>query len=239
MGRTKKKKVISKRSIQKNNYNPNTYKSDVENFTLQLFTSSIEELTTGGGVSGIYATILLKRSKPLRLGVGIIYDLNQFSNVPDSVWQGVDRSTRYISGYQFSLTHELQSGLLNDTYLFTEFTVLSYPEDLTYVRNQQSNKFEETTEEGEDIGDNSQGKRGGIDEKIVVNSGKTDQIEFKNAFDVFKFEGRRWNFLKSMKSFPFVMMILLVIGKVSWWLSLTDEEMRSWIGVMSIFPYGL
>ena len=63
---------------------------------------------------------------------------------------------------------------------------------------------------------------------------QNDQAEFKNAFDVLKFEGRRWNLLKSMKSFPFVMMILLVIGQVSWGGSQIVEEMRSWIGVMSV-----
>ena len=41
-------------------------------------------------------------------------------------------------------------------------------------------KLEETTEEGEEIDDNLQGKSGGIDEKIVVNSGQTDQREFEN-----------------------------------------------------------
>ncbi len=77
-------------------------------------------------------------------------------------------------------------------------------------------KLEETTEEGEDIDDNLQEKRSGIDEKIVVNSGQTDKGEFENAFDVLtKFEGRRWNLLKSMKSFSFVMMILLPILVVS------------------------
>jgi len=96
-------------------------------------------------------------------------------------------------------------------------------------------KLEETTEEGEEIDDNLQGKRSGIDEKIVVNSGQTGGEYFVNAFDVIKFEGRRWNLLKSMKSFPFVMMILLVIGQVSWRGSQTVEEMRSWIGVMSLF----
>ena len=93
-------------------------------------------------------------------------------------------------------------------------------------------KLEETTEEGEEIDDNLQGKSGGIDEKIVVNSGQTGKRYFVNAFDVFKFEGRRWNLLKSMKSFPFVMMILLVIVQVSLH---GVEAKKGWIIVMSLF----
>ena len=70
---------------------------------------------------------------------------------------------------------------------------------------------------------------------------QNDQAEFKNAFDVLKFEGRRWNLLKSMKSFPFVMMILLVIGQVSISLTLsrtlqkiiTEDVGMGWIYVYS------
>jgi len=122
------------------------YKSNAENFTLKFFTSSIDELSKGGGLIGIYSTAIMRSLKRLRMGVGIVYDNNQFGSVPDSIWSGVSPLKRTISGYQIDLIYELKSGLLNNTYLFGEFTTLNYPADLRYIRNQSVNGV--ITEEG-------------------------------------------------------------------------------------------
>jgi hypothetical protein len=122
------------------------YKSDAENFTLKIFTSSIDELSQGGGLTGIYSTTVMKALQPLRMGVGIVYDNNQFGSVSDSIWSGVSPRKRTISGYQVDITYELKSGLLNNTYLFGEFITLNYPMDLRYIRNQSVNGV--ITEEG-------------------------------------------------------------------------------------------
>ena len=122
------------------------FQSDAGNYTYQLFTASFGELANSGGLIGIYGTAVINKIKPLKLGFGIIHDLNQFSSVSDSIWNGVTPRKRSISGYQVDFTYELKSDLRNDTYLFGEFTALNYPNDLRYIRSEPANG--DTTEQG-------------------------------------------------------------------------------------------
>ncbi len=109
------------------------FKSGAGNYTFKLFTSSFGELAIGGGLVGIYSSFA---KLPYRLGMGFVSDRNQFSSVPDSIWNGVTPRKRSISGYQIDFTYELKSDLRNDTYLFGEFTALNYPNDLRYIRSE-------------------------------------------------------------------------------------------------------
>jgi len=122
------------------------FQSDAGNYTYQLFVSSIGELANKGGIVGMYGSAVINKIKPLKLGFGIVHDLNQFSSVSDSIWNGVTPRKRSISGYQVDFTYELKSDLRNDTYLFGEFTALNYPNDLRYIRSEPTNG--DTTKQG-------------------------------------------------------------------------------------------
>ena len=119
------------------------FKSDAGNYTCELFTSSIGELANGGGLVGIYGS---GAKLPYRLGVGFVSDLNQFSSVSDSIWNGITPHKRSISGYQLDITYELKSDLRNDTYLFGEFTTLNYADEIRYIRSEISG--EDTIKQG-------------------------------------------------------------------------------------------
>ena len=122
------------------------FQSHAGNYTYQLFVSSIGELANKGGIVGMYGSAVINKIKPLKLGFGIVHDLNQFSSVSDSIWNGVTPRKRSISGYQVDFTYELKSDLRNDTYLFGEFTALNYPNDLRYIRSEPTNG--DTTKQG-------------------------------------------------------------------------------------------
>ena len=119
------------------------FKSDAGNYTGELFTSSIGELSNGGGLVGIYGS---GAKLPYRFGVGFVSDLNQFSSVSDSIWNGITPHKRSISGYQLDITYELKSDLRNDTYLFGEFTTLNYADEIRYIRSEISG--EDTIKQG-------------------------------------------------------------------------------------------
>ncbi len=119
------------------------FKSDAGNYTGELFTSSIGELANGGGLVGIYGS---GAKLPYRFGVGFVSDLNQFSSVSDSIWNGITPHKRSISGYQLDITYELKSDLRNDTYLFGEFTTLNYADEIRYIRREISG--EDTIKQG-------------------------------------------------------------------------------------------
>ena len=119
------------------------FKSDAGNYTCELFTSSIGELANGGGLVGIYGS---GAKLPYRFGVGFVSDLNQFSSVSDSIWNGITPHKRSISGYQLDITYELKSDLRNDTYLFGEFTTLNYADEIRYIRSEISG--EDTINQG-------------------------------------------------------------------------------------------
>ena len=122
------------------------FQSDAGNYTYQLFVSSIGELANKGEIVGMYGSAVINIIKPLKLGFGIVHDLNQFSSVSDSIWNGITPRKRSISGYQVDFTYELKSDLRNDTYLFGEFTALNYPNDLRYIRSEPTNG--DTTKQG-------------------------------------------------------------------------------------------
>ena len=122
------------------------FQSDAGNYTYQLFVSSIGELANKGGIVGMYGSAVINKIKPLKLGFGIVHDLNQFSSVSDSIWNGITPRKRSISGYQVDFTYELKSDMRNDTYLFGEFTALNYPNDLRYIRSEPTNG--DTTKQG-------------------------------------------------------------------------------------------
>jgi len=113
------------------------FRSDAGNYTYDIFTSSIGELANGGGLVGIYGSVAIL---PYRFGVGFVSDLNQFSSVSDTIWNGITPHKRSISGYQFDITYELKSDLRNDTYLFGEFSTLNYADEIRYIRREISRK---------------------------------------------------------------------------------------------------
>ena len=78
--------------------------------------------------------------------MGFVSDLNQFSSVSDSIWNGITPHKRSISGYQLDITYELKSDLRNDTYLFGEFTTLNYANEIRYIRSEISG--EDTIKQG-------------------------------------------------------------------------------------------
>jgi len=119
------------------------FMSDAGNYTGELFTSSIGELLNGGSLVGIYGSF---SKLPYRFGVGLVSDLNQFSSISDSLWNGIAPHKRSINGYQLDITYELKSDLKNDTYLFGEFTTLNYADEIRYIRSEISG--EDTTEQG-------------------------------------------------------------------------------------------
>ena len=124
------------------------YKTDAENYTLQFFTSSIEELSNGSGIGGIYATAVIPTMKSLRIGAGFVIDKNQFYPVPDSLWMIDTPIKRSFKGYQVDFTYELASGLRNDLFLFGEVTVLNAPDTLRYIRSEEVNWDTTTAEQG-------------------------------------------------------------------------------------------
>ena len=124
------------------------YQSDAGNYTCQLFTSSFGELASGGGLMGMYGSGVINLISPVRLGVGIVQDLNQFSSVADSLWKDVSPRKRSISGYQVDFTYELKSNLRNDTYLFGEFTALNYADGLRYIRSEPADEDTLDTKQG-------------------------------------------------------------------------------------------
>ena len=97
---------------------------------------------------GMYGSGFINLILPVRLGVGFVQDLNQFSSVADSLWQDVVPRKRSISGYQVDFTYELKSNLRNDTYLFGEFTALNYADGLRYIRSEPADGDTPDTKQG-------------------------------------------------------------------------------------------
>ena len=114
------------------------YKSDAQNYTLDIFHSSLGKMD--GGLFGYYATAQAIPTIPLRIGFGSVSDLNQFAALSNITWNNIEPKQRSVRGSQIDFTYQLKSNLRYDMYFFGEFASLQFDKDLRYIRNEAVNK---------------------------------------------------------------------------------------------------
>ncbi len=122
------------------------YTSYTERFSTQFFISGIEELTTGGGIIGLYSSGLINPLIPLRLGIGVVSDFNQLGTLPDTTWGERKAPTASSTGFQAGFTYHLGGDLRKDTYLFGELSIHTFGQSLRYIKSVAS--AGDTTEQG-------------------------------------------------------------------------------------------
>ncbi len=122
------------------------YTSYTERISAQFFISGVEELTHGGGILGIYSSGLINPLIPLRIGFGLVSDLNQLGSLPDTSWGERTAPTSSLTGIQAGFTYHLDGDLRRDTYVFGEFSIHNYHRSLRYIKSVAASG--DTTEQG-------------------------------------------------------------------------------------------
>ncbi len=119
-----------------------------KNYTLNFLGSSLRELSNSGGLVGLYSTAIISKNIPLKIGLGYVYDINQFSDVSDTVWSNIlEPFTRSVSGFQINLSYEIYKSFSSGMHLFGEFSTLTYPDTLRFIRQEEISVFDNNTAE--------------------------------------------------------------------------------------------
>ena len=104
-------------------------------FSLHFFSSNLENLIEGEGFAGLYNSIFISKYMPLKLGFGIILDMNQFAMLDDQYLL----SSRKIKSFQFDSAYDLYDKKGYDVNFVSELAAIIFPDTHYYKRYNSSN----------------------------------------------------------------------------------------------------
>ena len=117
------------------------YKLDNDFFEFKFFTPSIREYFNKGGLIGFHSSLFLSHKFPLTLGIGLLYDLNQFSlsNVTyNFLNQNSSKITRGIGALEIDYNYRFVKTMNLEVNLFGEFVGIWYPQNIYYIQEDES-----------------------------------------------------------------------------------------------------
>ena len=102
------------------------YIFDIDFMDLDILIPSVRDFGNDGGVIAARTSLYISHNFPLTLGLGFIADINQFSNISESI--NKTAKARSVYGAEIDFNYDLISNLDLDIDIFGEFVGLWYPE---------------------------------------------------------------------------------------------------------------
>ena len=121
------------------------YKLDNDFMNFQLLVPSIRDYFREGGIFGFHSSLFLSHRFPLTLGLGVILDMNQFSQTqyiytfPEDFSFSLDK--RQVTAAEFDFNFNLVQRIDLDISIYGEFAGIWYPNYIHYIRNDGSGIF--------------------------------------------------------------------------------------------------
>ena len=129
-----------------NNFGINiNYKLDNDFMEFQFLIPSTRDFYRNGGIFGFHSSLFLSHKFPLTLGLGIITDMNQFSQAryihdfPEGLSLNLDK--RNVTGLGFDFNFNIIKKMRLDVSLYGELVGMWYPDYIHYVRNTGTGGF--------------------------------------------------------------------------------------------------
>tara|TARA_Y100001970_G_C14258735_1_gene877764 strand:- start:13278 stop:15203 length:1926 start_codon:yes stop_codon:yes gene_type:complete len=113
------------------------YKLDNDFFEFKFFTPSIRDYFNGGGLIGFHSSLFISHKFPLTLGVGLLYDLNQFSlsnTTYNFSTQSSDNLKRGIGALEIDYNYKLVQTMNLEVNVFGELVGLWFPQNIYYIQ---------------------------------------------------------------------------------------------------------
>ena len=107
------------------------YIFDTDFMDLNILIPSIRDFGNNGGIISARTSLYISHNFPLTLGLGLIVDINQFSDISESLNKNVKE--RSVYGAEIDFNYNLISDLDFDVNIFSEFVGLWYPEYNYYL----------------------------------------------------------------------------------------------------------
>ena len=156
----------------RNNYGISFRYEDKDFFNLDIFVSDVTNLTENGALVGLHSSLFISKYIPLRIGFGLISDLNQFANTQDSYNLFV--ASRAINSLQIDLSYNLLSKKGFNVDFISEIGAIIFPDAHYYKRYDSSND--------NDLGSGLKDKKGTWGALFGIEGGFQDFIKFKTHF---------------------------------------------------------
>ena len=104
----------------KNTYGISFAFNDNNFIDFQMFISDINHFSNQGGLLGLHSSIFISKKLPLKIGFGLVSDLNQFVNI-ESDYNILNNDSRSINSLQFDFSYNLLDRVNFDIKLVSEF----------------------------------------------------------------------------------------------------------------------
>ena len=156
----------------RNNYGVNFKYQNKDFIDFQLFISDLNNLSDNGAVVGVHSSLFISKYIPLRIGFGLISDLNQFVNIKDNYEVSLD--SRSVNSIQIDLSYNLMSKKGFNIDLISEIGAIVFPQKHFYKRYDSSGN--------NDLASGLKNKEGSWGGLIGVEGGFQDFIKLKTHF---------------------------------------------------------
>ena len=113
------------------------YKFDKDFMEFHFFSPSIREYFNNGGMIGFHASLFVSHKFPLKLGFGLVVDLNQFSlssNTYNFSNQLISNKSRSVGAIEFDYNYEVVKTMDLEINLYGEFVGIWHPENIYYLQ---------------------------------------------------------------------------------------------------------
>ena len=104
---------------------------------LNFFIPSIRDYMNGGGILGFHTSLYMSHKFPLELGVGFVFDFNQFSLSSETYNfsnQNISNMSRAVSAMEIDFNYNLMKKMNLELNLFGEFVGIWFPNNIYYVQ---------------------------------------------------------------------------------------------------------
>ena len=105
---------------------------------LDVVVPNIRDFNNLGGVLGVHTSLYMSHKFPLTVGLGIVADLNQFSDLTRKFNIGKELK-RNVFGAEIDFNYELKSTINKEINLFAELVGIWYPENNYYTISDDQN----------------------------------------------------------------------------------------------------
>ena len=111
------------------------FKLDNDFMNFQFIVPSFREYFRDGGIFGMHTSLFLSHRFPLTLGLGLLVDINQFSQAPRIYDVDSNAQQRKIYAAEFDFNLDILRRMDLDISLYGEFVGIWYPENIYYFRS--------------------------------------------------------------------------------------------------------
>ena len=113
------------------------YKIDDDFMDLNFFIPSLRDFVNGGGVLGFHTSLFISHKFPLKLGLGLVTDINQVSsseNIYSFIDQSIDGIEYGVSAMEIDYEYKLFSSMNLNIDVYGELVGIWYPQDIYYMK---------------------------------------------------------------------------------------------------------